>query len=57
MHIVTLAQGPYTASIVGGREEKRGQIYETFLVPLLTSITAKRELSPITLPAYLSLAD
>ncbi len=56
MHIGTLVQVPYSASIVVGREEKRWKIYETFLVPLLISLTAKRDLSPITLPASLLLA-
>ena len=32
MHIVTLAQGPYSASIVAEREEKRGWLYETLLL-------------------------
>ena len=31
MHIVALARGAYIASIAGEREEKRGQIYKTFL--------------------------
>jgi hypothetical protein len=32
MHIVTLAQGPYSASIVGEREGKRWQREKTFLL-------------------------
>src|SRR5947209_17954538 len=31
MHIVALARGAYIASIAGEREEKRGQMYKTFL--------------------------
>jgi hypothetical protein len=31
MHIVTLPRDSYTSSIVGEREEKRGQNHKTFL--------------------------
>jgi hypothetical protein len=42
MHIVTLPRGSYTSSIVGEREEKRGQNHKTFLLRLFRGTCESR---------------
>jgi hypothetical protein len=47
MPIVTLARGSYTSSIVGEREEKRGQTHKAFLeVGKVLVVTVLAMLSP-----------